>query len=124
MTPSTDAGRVAGLVGLLFGLAGMGSAAAAMALAPLADYPPGTPLTGQAAAVQLAVDLEESAAAAARYLIFVAASAPAAPSGSTAPDLAALRSTTLLALSDAAVRATRWRAVLTPDQATVAFPGM
>ena len=37
MGPSSDAGRVAALVGLLFGLAGMGSAAVAVTLPAIAD---------------------------------------------------------------------------------------
>ena len=37
MSPSSDAGRVAALVGLLFGLAGMGSAAVAVTLPAIAD---------------------------------------------------------------------------------------
>ena len=36
MSPPTDAGRVATLVGLLFGLAGMGSAAVAVTLPEIA----------------------------------------------------------------------------------------
>ena len=36
MGPSTDAGRIAGLVGALFGLAGMGSAAVAVTLPAIA----------------------------------------------------------------------------------------
>jgi MFS family permease len=38
MGPSNDAGRVAALVGLLFGLAGMGSAAVAVTLPEIAEY--------------------------------------------------------------------------------------
>jgi len=56
------------------------------------------------------VHLEEGAAAAWRYAV-------------AATDDVAVRRAALVALSDAAVRATRWRLALHTSPATVPFPG-
>ena len=68
------------------------------------------PVTDRASALRLAVHLEEGAAAAWRYAV-------------AATDDVDVRRTALTALSDAAVRATRWRLALPRTPATVAFPG-
>lgn len=62
------------------------------------------------AALRLAAHLEEGAAAAWRYAV-----------GGT--DEPTVRRAAAAALTDAAVRATRWRAVRTPAAASVPFPG-
>ena len=79
---------------------------------PAANYPLPFPLGDASAATQLALRLETAAASAWRYLI----SLPTAP--------AAVRETALTALTDSAVRAVRWRAVITPSAPTVPFPGI
>jgi hypothetical protein len=68
------------------------------------------PVTDRGSALRLAVHLEEGAAAAWRYAV-------------AATDDVQVRRTALTALSDAAVRATRWRLALPTSPATVAFPG-
>ena len=68
------------------------------------------PVPDRRAALRLAVHLEEGAAAAWRYAV-------------AATDDVDVRRTALTALSDAAVRATRWRMALPTTPATVAFPG-
>jgi hypothetical protein len=68
------------------------------------------PVTDRGSALRLAVRLEEGAAAAWRYAV-----------GAT--DDVAARRAALTALTDAAVRATRWRLDLRSTPATVAFPG-
>jgi len=62
------------------------------------------------AALRLAVHLEEGAATAWRYVV-------------AATDDRSLRRTATAALTDAAVRATRWRLLVTPRSPTVPFPG-
>jgi hypothetical protein len=68
------------------------------------------PVTDEASALRLAVTLEDGAAQAWHYLL-----------GSTTD--AALRRTAVAALSDCAVRATRWRVRTSPADPSVAFPG-
>ncbi|HEV7657048.1 MAG TPA: ferritin-like domain-containing protein [Mycobacteriales bacterium] len=68
------------------------------------------PVTDRRSALRLAVHLEEGAAAAWRYTV-------------AATDDVDVRRTALLALADAAVRATRWRVALPIAPATVPFPG-
>lgn len=68
------------------------------------------PMTDRGSALRLAVHLEEGAAAAWRYAV-------------AATDDVQVRQVALTALSDAAVRATRWRLALPTTPATVAFPG-
>jgi hypothetical protein len=68
------------------------------------------PVTDRRTALRLAVHLEEGAAAAWRYAV-------------AATDDVSVRRTALLALADAAVRATRWRVLLPTSPVTVAFPG-
>jgi hypothetical protein len=62
------------------------------------------------AALRLAATLEDGAAAAWRYLVVAADDAP-------------LRKSAVAALTDAAVRATRWRRAFDPAHATPPFPG-
>ncbi len=71
-----------------------------------------------ASAQLLAVRLEEATAAAWRYLLAVLAESTPDPSASAA------RAQALTALTDAAVRAVRWRAVSAPTSASVPFPGI
>jgi Domain of unknown function (DUF4439) len=68
------------------------------------------PVTDRRSALRLAVHLEDGAAAAWRYAV-------------AATDDVAVRRTALTALTEAAVRATRWRILLPATPATVAFPG-
>jgi Domain of unknown function (DUF4439) len=68
------------------------------------------PVTGRVHAVTLATTLEEGAAAAWRSLV-------------AAADGAELRGSAVAALTDAAVRATRWRRRYDPAHAAVPFPG-
>ena len=83
----------------------------------LADYPDLYPANTPSAARLLAVRLEDDCAAAWRYAYFVASS-------TTDPLATSLRSAAQQALSASAVRATKWRVIINPAQATVAFPGM
>jgi Domain of unknown function (DUF4439) len=68
------------------------------------------PVTDRASALRLAVHLEDGAAAAWRYAV-------------AATDDVAVRRTALVALTEAAVRATRWRLLVPTKVATLAFPG-
>lgn len=68
------------------------------------------PVTDRASALRLAVHLEDGAAAAWRYAV-------------AATDDVTVRRAALTALTEAAVRATRWRLLLPATPATLAFPG-
>jgi hypothetical protein len=68
------------------------------------------PVPDRRAALRLAVHLEQGAAAAWRYAV-------------EATEDRAVRRVALAALTDAAVRATRWRLLVAPAAPTVAFPG-
>ena len=68
------------------------------------------PVTARPAALRLAASLEDGAAAAWRYLV-------------AAADTAALRTTAVAALTDAAVRALAWRRLVAPTATPAAFPG-
>lgn len=68
------------------------------------------PVTDRASALRLAVHLEDGAAAAWRYAV-------------AATDDVAVRRTAVTALTEAAVRATRWRVLIPAKAATLAFPG-
>ena len=80
---------------------------------PEADYPELYPVEGVAAARARAIELEQDCAAAWRYLY-------ARLAGSAGTD----RSAAQRALSDSAVRATRWRRRAGSTSPTVAFPGI
>lgn len=67
-------------------------------------------VTDERSALRLAVHLEEGSARAWHYLLGVTSDK-------------SVRATAVNALSDSAVRATRWRLTLTPATAAVAFPG-
>ncbi|HEV7203394.1 MAG TPA: DUF4439 domain-containing protein [Jatrophihabitans sp.] len=82
---------------------------------PAADYPALYPVPDAAAARRLAVRLEDSCAAAWRYLYERAAAAPAGN---------ALRGVAQDALTASAVRAAQWRALIDPSRATTPFPGI
>jgi hypothetical protein len=86
-------------------------------VAPQADYPALYPVAGAADARKLAIRLEDGGAAAWRYAYLRAASAP----GQRAR---AVRSAAQDALTASAVRATRWRALVTPSHPTTPFPGV
>ena len=79
------------------------------------DYPPPAPVTGRATAIQWAVRIEESSAAAYRYLLGCAVRAGG--------DQAALRQQALTGLADAAKAAAYWRGLALPTRPTVPFPG-
>jgi hypothetical protein len=68
------------------------------------------PVTDQRSALRLAVHLEDGAAAAWRYVV-------------AASDDPAVRRAAVAALTDAAVRGTRWRRLVSPATPTVPFPG-
>ena len=93
------------------------TAAGVAAQPPAADYPALYPVATPAAAMALALRLEQECAAAWRYLYALAADDP----GTSAR---AVRRSAQAALIGSAVRAVRWRAVLTPATPSVAFPGV
>ncbi|MEN3359386.1 MAG: hypothetical protein V7637_3368 [Mycobacteriales bacterium] len=68
------------------------------------------PVADQAAALRLALHLEDGAAAAWRYVV-------------AATDDRVTRQTAVTALTDAAIRGTGWRRLVTPAAPTVPFPG-
>jgi hypothetical protein len=84
---------------------------------PRPDYPTLYPVPDARSARALAVRLEGACADAWRYLYLVAAST----AGSRARGL---RGPAQAALTAGAVRGTQWRALITPDRATVPFPGL
>lgn len=81
---------------------------------PAADYPSLYPVPDAAAARALAVRLEDACAAAWRYLYAQAALGQAA---ARLPEAQA-------ALTASAVRAVQWRALVSPADASRAFPGV
>jgi hypothetical protein len=87
------------------------------AVAPEADYPALYPVEHPLAARRLALRLEDDCAAAWRYLYLQAASA-------TGPLARRLRTDAQQALTASAVRAARWRSILTPRHPTTPFPGI
>ena len=92
-------------------------AAGATPVQPLADYPDVYSATSTPTARAVAVRLEDGCAAAWRYAYFAASS--------TASTLATqVRATAQQSLSASALRATKWRLIIDPAQATVAFPGI
>jgi Domain of unknown function (DUF4439) len=86
-------------------------------VAPKADYPALYPVADAAAARTLAIRLEDDCAVAWRYLYLRAAS-------SVQPRANGLRAAAQEALTASAVRATRWRVLVTPAKATSPFPGI
>jgi hypothetical protein len=84
---------------------------------PRADYPSLYPVADAASARRLAIRLEDNCAAAWRYLYLRAASSAGAHART-------LRGQAQNALTASAVRATQWRAVVTPSRATTPFPGI
>lgn len=92
--------------------------------APQADYPLAEPLTGDAVARALAVDIETASAAAWRYLIAICADPLLGPGGVSAARREQLRDTAQAALTGCAVRAMQWRRLITPGVPTVPFPGI
>lgn len=85
-------------------------------VAPLADYPALYPVAKPAAARDLAIQLEDDCAAAWRFLYLQAASSPSGLAQ-------AVRRPAQDALTASAVRAVRWRALVSPTHATRPFPG-
>jgi Domain of unknown function (DUF4439) len=84
--------------------------------APQSDYPSLYPVPGADAARSLAVRLEDDCAAGWRFLYLAAASTTGKLAG-------ALRGTAQQELTASALRATHWRARVTPQRPTVPFPG-
>lgn len=78
-----------------------------------ADYPLPFAVTDPATAQRFAISLESTCAAAWRYLISV-----------TDASSRSARADAQQALTDSAVRAMRWRRIVAPAHATVAFPGV
>ena len=92
-------------------------AAAQTPAASLASYPDMKPIRSVGAALRLATALEEACASAWRYVYAVAAESGPSTTAST-------RTSAQLALTDCAVRATRWRRAAGDASPTVAFPGI
>ena len=92
-------------------------AAGVTPIAARADYPALYPVPDAAAAGRLAVRLEDECAVAWRILYLRAAST--ADSGARMQ-----RASGQNALTDSAVRATRWRVIVSPARATDPFPGI
>jgi hypothetical protein len=92
------------------------SAAGLAPVAPQPDYPALYPVADAAAARNLAVRLEDAGAAAWRYLYLQAAS-------TTGARPRTLRGAAQKGLTASAVRAARWRAIVSPTHASTAFPG-
>jgi len=92
-------------------------AAGATPVEPLADYPDVYSASTATAARALAAHLEDDCAAAWRYAYFAASST----TGSLATQV---RSAAQTALSASALRATKWRLLIDPAHATIAFPGI
>lgn len=82
----------------------------------LAGYPLPDRVESVAAARRLALNLEEAAATAWRFLLATAAAEPAAA--------AEVRRAAITTLSATAVRAMRWRVLVDPGAPTVPFPGL
>jgi hypothetical protein len=80
-----------------------------------ADYPPPAPVTDRAGAIRWAVSIEESSAAAYRYLVGCAVRAGGAQT--------TIRRQALAGLVDAAKAAAYWRGLADPSRPTVPFPG-
>lgn len=93
------------------------SAAGGAPTPPPADYPGLYPVRDARSAQLLAIRLEKASASAWRYLY-------AAAADSTAARSTAARGGAQAALTASAVRATRWRLLVDPTTATVAFPGI
>jgi hypothetical protein len=84
---------------------------------PAADYPDLYPVSTAARSRAVSVRVEDDCAAAWRFLYSVAASA-------TGAQATQLRATAQTALTASAVRATKWRKIVRPSGATIAFPGL
>ena len=84
---------------------------------PLADYPALYPVPDAASARRLAARLEQTCAAAWRFLYAQAASARGRAASERRVEAQA-------ALTASAVRASRWRVLIDPSAATTPFPGI
>ncbi|MEO8889445.1 MAG: DUF4439 domain-containing protein [Jatrophihabitantaceae bacterium] len=84
---------------------------------PQADYPDLYPVSTPAQARAISIRVEDGCAAAWRFLYSVAA-------GQTGADARRLRPRAQSGLTASAVRGTRWRKIVRPSAATVAFPGL
>jgi Domain of unknown function (DUF4439) len=89
------------------------SAAGQAPVPAAADYPLPFAVIDPVSAQRFAISLESACAAAWRYLISV-----------TGASSRSLRADAQHALTDSAVRAMRWRRLVDPTKATVAFPGI
>jgi Domain of unknown function (DUF4439) len=84
-------------------------------VAGAANYPPPAPVTGRTTAIGWAIRIEESSAAAYRYLLGSAVRAGG--------NQASIRHQALAGLADAAEAAAYWRGLVNPGRPTVPFPG-
>jgi hypothetical protein len=84
---------------------------------PAADYPDLYPVSTTAQARALAVRVEETCASAWRFLYSTAA-------GTAGGQAMKLRPIAQSALTASAVRGTKWRKIVRPSAATLAFPGL
>ena len=84
-------------------------------VAGAADYPPPAPVTDRTAAIGWAIRIEESSAAAYRYLVGCAVRAGG--------NRTSIRQQALAGLADAAEAAAYWRGLPDPGRPTVPFPG-
>ena len=106
-----------------------------------ASYSAAQPVTAPADAQRWALDLEEDCAGAYRYLLVAPVLAVAAPGGMrsgsstagprtsgatavSAAEQASLRRQALAGLTSAALDATQWRSLLSPNAPTTPFPGL
>ena len=89
------------------------TAAGQSAVPAAADYPLPFAVTDPVSAQRFAIGLESACAAEWRYLISVADASSSS-----------MRADAQQALTDSAVRAMRWRRLVAPMKATVAFPGV
>lgn len=80
------------------------------------SYLPARPVTDAASAQRWAVEVEQAGAAGYRYLLATTAQATVSPT--------ALRQQATTGLNAAALEAGRWQRLITPDAATVPFPGL
>lgn len=93
------------------------AAAGATPVGARADYPALYPVDGPAAALRVAVRVEDDCAAAWRYLYAVAAAGSGSASSAT-------RRAAQDALTASAVRGVQWRSRIDPARASTPFPGI
>ncbi|MCW2539036.1 MAG: hypothetical protein JWN95_761 [Frankiales bacterium] len=94
------------------------AAAGVTPVAAQASYLPATAVTDPSTAQRWAVQLEQACAAGYRYVLGVSASDPAGQAHAKN-----VRTQAITGLDAAALAAAQWRALLSPDGSTEAFPG-